>query len=112
MVKFLLLLRKLLERVQFQYYFDVNNDALFLFASFQECRGSFPVVKCTYCRSEFQQTRSVSGAMPVPACCIYLVVNHLRKVVALNPGQSFVCADRTIIIELLLQLYLASFLFD
>ncbi|XP_022119827.2 protein FAM76A isoform X2 [Pieris rapae] len=22
----------------------------------KECRGSFPVVKCTYCRSEFQQT--------------------------------------------------------
>lgn len=22
----------------------------------QECRGAFPVVKCTYCRSEFQQT--------------------------------------------------------
>ncbi|KAI8424429.1 hypothetical protein MSG28_002923 [Choristoneura fumiferana] len=26
----------------------------------KECRGSFPVVKCTYCRSEFQQTRSVT----------------------------------------------------
>lgn len=24
--------------------------------STQECRGAFPVVKCTYCRSEFQQT--------------------------------------------------------
>ncbi len=23
----------------------------------QECRGTFPIVKCTYCRSEFQQTR-------------------------------------------------------
>lgn len=22
----------------------------------QECRGAYPVVKCTYCRSEFQQT--------------------------------------------------------
>lgn len=25
--------------------------------SLQECRGSFPIVKCTYCRSEFQQSR-------------------------------------------------------
>ena len=21
----------------------------------QECRGAFPIVKCTYCRTEFQQ---------------------------------------------------------
>ena len=25
----------------------------------QKCRGDFPVVKCTYCRSEFQQERCV-----------------------------------------------------
>ena len=23
----------------------------------QKCRGDFPIVKCTYCRSEFQQER-------------------------------------------------------
>lgn len=40
-------------------YFDVSCDAV---SGFQECRGSFPVVKCTYCRSEFQQTRSESCA--------------------------------------------------
>lgn len=33
---------------------------LFLLFIYQECRGSFPIVKCTYCRSEFQQTRYVS----------------------------------------------------
>jgi len=30
------------------------------FALFQDCRGSFPVVKCTYCRSEFQQESKTS----------------------------------------------------
>lgn len=35
--------------------------AFFLSSFFisQDCRGSFPIVKCTYCRSEFQQTRFV-----------------------------------------------------
>lgn len=42
-------------------YFDVNKWRVYC-TVFQECRGSFPVVKCTYCRSEFQQTRSVSAA--------------------------------------------------
>ena len=30
-------------------------DSHFIFP--QKCRGDFPVVKCTYCRSEFQQER-------------------------------------------------------
>lgn len=33
-----------------------NYSSLWVCFSTQECRGAFPVVKCTYCRSEFQQT--------------------------------------------------------
>lgn len=35
---------------------------------FQECRGSFPVVKCTYCRSEFQQQSKSSTSSICPKC--------------------------------------------
>ena len=36
--------------------------------SFQECRGSFPVVKCTYCRSEFQQESKSSTSSICKKC--------------------------------------------
>lgn len=34
----------------------------------QECRGAFPVVKCTYCRSEFQQTTKGSTSTICKKC--------------------------------------------
>lgn len=34
----------------------------------KECRGAFPVVKCTYCRSEFQQTNKVSTSTICKKC--------------------------------------------
>nr|CAD7444024.1 unnamed protein product [Timema bartmani]CAD7458953.1 unnamed protein product [Timema tahoe] len=34
----------------------------------KECRGSFPVVKCTYCRSEFQQTNKSSPSAICKKC--------------------------------------------
>nr|CAH7764421.1 unnamed protein product [Callosobruchus chinensis] len=34
----------------------------------KECRGSFPVVKCTYCRSEFQQTSKGSTSTICKKC--------------------------------------------
>lgn len=36
--------------------------------STQECRGAFPVVKCTYCRSEFQQTTKGSTSTICKKC--------------------------------------------
>ena len=36
--------------------------------SFQECRGSFPVVKCTYCRSEFQQESKTNTSTICKKC--------------------------------------------
>ena len=38
------------------------------FNIFQECRGSFPVVKCTYCRSEFQQESKSSTSSICKRC--------------------------------------------
>ena len=38
------------------------------FFLFQECRGSFPVVKCTYCRSEFQQESKSSTSSICKKC--------------------------------------------
>lgn len=35
---------------------------------FQDCRGSFPIVKCTYCRTEFQQTSKGSTAAICRKC--------------------------------------------
>ena len=35
---------------------------------FKECRGSFPVVKCTYCRSEFQQESKSSTSSICKKC--------------------------------------------
>ncbi|XP_066907952.1 protein FAM76A isoform X2 [Halyomorpha halys] len=32
------------------------------------CRGSFPIVKCTYCRSEFQQTNKLSTSTICSKC--------------------------------------------
>lgn len=37
-------------------------------SSNQECRGAFPVVKCTYCRSEFQQTSKGSTSTICKKC--------------------------------------------
>lgn len=37
-------------------------------SSTQECRGAFPVVKCTYCRSEFQQTSKGSTSTICKKC--------------------------------------------
>jgi len=34
----------------------------------KECRGSFPVVKCTYCRSEFQQESKSSTSSICKKC--------------------------------------------
>uniref|UniRef100_A0A1B6HW34 Protein FAM76A n=1 Tax=Homalodisca liturata TaxID=320908 RepID=A0A1B6HW34_9HEMI len=34
----------------------------------KECRGAFPVVKCTYCRSEFQQTNKVNTSTICKKC--------------------------------------------
>jgi hypothetical protein len=34
----------------------------------KECRGAFPVVKCTYCRSEFQQTSKGSTSTICKKC--------------------------------------------
>ncbi|KAG8237211.1 hypothetical protein J437_LFUL016048 [Ladona fulva] len=34
----------------------------------KECRGAFPVVKCTYCRSEFQQTNKSSTSTICKKC--------------------------------------------
>uniref|UniRef100_A0A8W7P2X0 Uncharacterized protein n=1 Tax=Anopheles coluzzii TaxID=1518534 RepID=A0A8W7P2X0_ANOCL len=34
----------------------------------KDCRGSFPVVKCTYCRSEFQQTSKGSTSAICRKC--------------------------------------------
>ncbi|XP_054262134.1 protein FAM76A isoform X2 [Macrosteles quadrilineatus] len=34
----------------------------------KECRGAFPVVKCTYCRSEFQQTNKLSTSTICKKC--------------------------------------------
>uniref|UniRef100_A0A1B6CIY9 Protein FAM76A n=1 Tax=Clastoptera arizonana TaxID=38151 RepID=A0A1B6CIY9_9HEMI len=34
----------------------------------KECRGNFPVVKCTYCRSEFQQTNKLSTSTICKKC--------------------------------------------
>ncbi|XP_067001074.1 protein FAM76A [Anabrus simplex] len=34
----------------------------------KECRGTFPVVKCTYCRSEFQQTNKGSPSAICKKC--------------------------------------------
>ncbi|BES93937.1 Family with sequence similarity 76, member [Nesidiocoris tenuis] len=34
----------------------------------KDCRGAFPVVKCTYCRSEFQQTNKVSTSTICNKC--------------------------------------------
>jgi len=34
----------------------------------KECRGSFPVVKCTYCRSEFQQESKSSTSSICKRC--------------------------------------------
>ncbi|PSN36529.1 Protein FAM76A [Blattella germanica] len=34
----------------------------------KECRGAFPVVKCTYCRSEFQQTNKGSPSAICKKC--------------------------------------------
>uniref|UniRef100_A0A0K8TH31 Protein FAM76A n=2 Tax=Lygus hesperus TaxID=30085 RepID=A0A0K8TH31_LYGHE len=34
----------------------------------KDCRGSFPFVKCTYCRSEFQQTNKVSTSTICTKC--------------------------------------------
>uniref|UniRef100_A0A6M2DSD4 Protein FAM76A n=1 Tax=Xenopsylla cheopis TaxID=163159 RepID=A0A6M2DSD4_XENCH len=34
----------------------------------KECRGAFPVVKCTYCRSEFQQTNKDSTSTICKKC--------------------------------------------
>ena len=36
--------------------------------SSQECRGSFPVVKCTYCRSEFQQESKTNTSTICKKC--------------------------------------------
>ncbi|EAT38521.1 AAEL009606-PA, partial [Aedes aegypti] len=36
--------------------------------TFQDCRGSFPIVKCTYCRTEFQQTSKGSTAAICKKC--------------------------------------------
>lgn len=35
---------------------------------FKECRGTFPVVKCTYCRSEFQQSSKGSTSTICKKC--------------------------------------------
>ncbi|XP_024085009.1 protein FAM76A isoform X2 [Cimex lectularius] len=34
----------------------------------KDCRGAFPVVKCTYCRSEFQQTNKTSTSTICTKC--------------------------------------------
>ncbi|XP_014273544.1 protein FAM76A isoform X3 [Halyomorpha halys] len=34
----------------------------------KNCRGSFPIVKCTYCRSEFQQTNKLSTSTICSKC--------------------------------------------
>lgn len=34
----------------------------------KDCRGSFPIVKCTYCRSEFQQTNKLSTSTICNKC--------------------------------------------
>ncbi|EDS33133.1 conserved hypothetical protein [Culex quinquefasciatus] len=33
-----------------------------------DCRGSFPIVKCTYCRTEFQQTSKGSTSAICKKC--------------------------------------------
>ncbi|KAG0727548.1 Protein FAM76A [Chionoecetes opilio] len=40
-----------------------------------ECRGSFPIVKCTYCRSEFQQ-ESKSSTVTICKKCETMVKQH------------------------------------
>ncbi|XP_063607126.1 protein FAM76A-like [Penaeus indicus] len=41
----------------------------------KECRGSFPIVKCTYCRSEFQQ-ESKSSTVTICKKCESMVKQH------------------------------------
>ncbi|XP_050697638.1 protein FAM76A-like isoform X3 [Eriocheir sinensis] len=41
----------------------------------KECRGSFPIVKCTYCRSEFQQ-ESKSSTVTICKKCETMVKQH------------------------------------
>ena len=48
--------------------FRVPVSKPFPFALFQECRGSFPVVKCTYCRSEFQQESKTNTSTICKKC--------------------------------------------
>ncbi|XP_050422189.1 protein FAM76A isoform X2 [Adelges cooleyi] len=43
----------------------------------KECRGSYPVVKCTYCRSEFQQTDK-SNTSTICKKCEQFVVQYGR----------------------------------
>lgn len=46
---------------------SVYEDYNFNFCT-QECRGAFPVVKCTYCRTEFQQTSKGSTSTICKKC--------------------------------------------
>ena len=48
------------------YFTKCHNQAFIHF--FQDCRGSFPVVKCTYCRSEFQQESKSSTSSICKKC--------------------------------------------
>ncbi|XP_075233172.1 protein FAM76A-like isoform X2 [Lycorma delicatula] len=45
----------------------LSSSGLFLLR-LQECRGTYPVVKCTYCRSEFQQMNKVSTSTICNKC--------------------------------------------
>lgn len=51
--KFQLLFIAIVTSKKFYKLKEYENNFVY---SFKECRGAFPVVKCTYCRSEFQQT--------------------------------------------------------
>ena len=55
----------------------------------QKCRGDFPVVKCTYCRSEFQQERFVDKHKRMKH------IPHLSVAVRARQARSASGASRT-----------------
>ena len=50
------------------YFTKCHNQEIRIYIFFQDCRGSFPVVKCTYCRSEFQQESKSSTSSICKKC--------------------------------------------